>query len=65
LLPISPNTRRVDRNKHCFMKYRGSETQRRVERKRESKNKLYLIFFVPLCLCVKTHRLIIPSSYPL
>ena len=29
------NARRVDRNKHCFMKHRGSETQRRIERKKK------------------------------
>ena len=31
----TPNARRVDRNKHCFFNHRGSETQRRIERKKK------------------------------
>ncbi|OHC74081.1 MAG: hypothetical protein A3G18_06040 [Rhodospirillales bacterium RIFCSPLOWO2_12_FULL_58_28] len=30
----TPNARRVDRNKHCFMN-RGTETQRKIEKKKK------------------------------
>ena len=55
----APNARRVDWNKHCFMNYRGSETQRRYREKRKSREK----YSLRLCASVvKTHRPIIPSS---